>query len=216
MLNIGKLLEEMKESPYEEVIVRAPHCGVIHFEDVELGARVSGAAGQWKEKPGTCIAVIEREHNKRPIEAVETGELTALSRDLEGQFVEAHTPLATIRHFLSKDEVLKIILQKALYLFCAPERAKYYFIPEVEKNIQASGSKSIKVRDGLELFIMSRMKREAPLAYSGPEGVIYAKYFERNENIDTGRPLIGVCPESQLPLIEDVVLRVQTEWEERE
>ncbi|MBA4357466.1 MAG: biotin attachment protein, partial [Desulfovibrio sp.] len=28
--------------------------------------------------------------------------------------------------------------------------------------------------------------------------------------------LIGVCPESQLSLIQDVVNRVQAEWEERD
>lgn len=216
MLNIGKLLEEMKGSPYEEIVIRAPHCGTVRYEKLVPGSHIRGPSGQWKEKNGTCIAVIEREHNMRPILAMETGTLVAINEELEGTFVEAQTPLATIRHFLSKDEVLKIILKKALYLFCAPEKAKYYFIPEVEKNIQVSGNKSVKVHEGMELFIMSRMKREALLSYTGPSGVIYAKYFERSENIDAGKPLIGICPENQLPQIEDVVLRVQTEWEEKE
>lgn len=216
MLNVGKLLEEMKESPYEEITVYSPHCGIVRYEKLPLSSSIRGPAGQWKEKPGTRLATVEREHNFHPITALETGTLISVNEELEGQFVEAKTPLAVIRHFLSKDEVLKIILQKALYLFYAPERAKYYFSPEIEKNIQASGSRSVKVSEGMELFIMSRMKREAILPYSGPTGIIYAKYFERNENIDAGKPLIGVCQESQLSHIEDVVLRVQTEWEEKE
>lgn len=43
-----------------------------------------------------------------------------LYRELDGKFVEAGTPIAIIRHFLSKDEVLRIILKQALYLFTAP------------------------------------------------------------------------------------------------
>jgi len=66
------------------------------------------------------------------------------------------------------------------------------------------------------MFIVSRMKRETPLSYSGPEGMIYAVYFQQGDNVDGGQPLIGVCPESQLTLIQDVVSRVQGEWEERD
>jgi len=60
------------------------------------------------------------------------------------------------------------------------------------------------------------MKRESPLAYSGPEGVIYAVYFSRNANMDVDQPLIGVCPPDMVGAIEDTVMRVQTEWREEE
>ena len=33
---------------------------------------------------------------------------------------------------------------------------------------------------------------------------------------DAGSPLIGVCPPDQLQHIEEVVLKVQTEWQEHE
>ena len=46
-------------------------------------------------------------------------------------------------------------------------------------------------------------------------GVIYAVYFSYNENMDADAPLIGVCPEDQLPVIQDVIMRVQTEWTEK-
>ena len=108
-----------------------------------------------------------------------------------------------------------LILKKTLHLFLAPERAKYYFTPEVDKKIRAADAHSVMVRDGMELMIMSRMKREVPLHYSGPEGVIYAVYFKYNENIDAGAPLIGVCPQDQLPAIQDVIMRVRTEWTEK-
>ncbi len=216
MLDVTKLLEEIKASPYEEIQVVAPHCGVVTFGELAVGTRVRGVSGMWKEKPGTLLATIEREHNKKPIHAGEKGEVTSIETSLEGRFVEARTPLMVIRHFLSRDEVLRIILQRTLNLFNAPERAKYYFAPDVDKKIKASGSRSVTVHDGMELFIMSRMKREVSLGYSGPDGVIYAVYFQHNENVDAGQPLIGVCPQEQLPLIEEVVARVQTEWEERE
>ena len=139
-----------------------------------------------------------------------------VSSDLEGKFVEAGTKLAVIRHFLSKDEVIAAILRQVLYLFTAPERAKYYFIPSVDKKVKASGPHSVKVQSGMELFIVSRMKREKPLVYEGPEGIIYAVYFQHDQNVDQGAPLVGVCPASQTSLIQDVVNRVRTDWEERE
>ena len=216
MLDISALLEEIKASPYEEQVIYAPHTGVIRFADVKSGSRVMGPMGTWKEIPGATLAFIEREQNKKPIMACEKGVVETVHTQLEGTFVEAGTPLVTIRHFLSKDEVLRMILKKALHLFEAPERAKYYFAPDVDKKVKASGSKAVTVHDGQELFIMSRMKREAPLYYSGPEGVIYAVYFQHNENVDAGAPLIGICPPDQLEMIEDVVVRVQTEWVEQD
>ena len=126
------------------------------------------------------------------------------------------TLIATIRHFLSKDEVLRILLKQALNLFVAPERAKYYFVPQIDTKIKVSGCRSVSVYEGMELFIVSRMKREMPLYYTGPDGLIYTVYFEHNENVDAGSPLIGVCPPDQLQQIEEVVLKVQTEWQEQE
>jgi hypothetical protein len=41
-------------------------------------------------------------------------------------------------------------------------------------------------------------------------------YFQHNENVDAGQPLIGICPPDQLETIEEVVMRVQTEWVEKE
>ena len=216
MLDISKLLEEIKQSPYDEITVYAPHSGVLTFTDVKEGDKVMGRSGAWQEKPGTQLAVLERERNPRPVECQDKGEIKQIYRELNGKFVEAGTPIAVIRHFLSKDEVLRIILKQALYLFAAPERAKYYFAPDADKKIRASGHKAVHVKEGMELLIMSRMKREAPLNYSGPEGVIFSVFFEVGQSVDAGEPLLGICPADQLALVEDVVIRVQTEWEERD
>ncbi len=214
MLDVTALLDEIKSSPYEEVHILAPHTGTITFASLDKGSMVHGPQGMWKEKPGSLLVTIEREHNPKPIYAPEKGEICEINKNLEGKFVQAGTKLLTVRHPLSKDEVQQIILKRALHLFVAPERAKYYFTPEVDKKIRASGAQSISIHDGMELFIMSRMKREAPLHYSGPSGAIYAIYFKHTENIDAGQPLIGICPQDQINIIEEVVMRVQTEWQE--
>ncbi len=216
MLDISKLLEEIKQSPYHEITVSSPHSGVLTFADIKEGDRVVGRSGVWQEKPGTALATLERERNPRLVEGQDKGEIKQIYRELDGAFVEAGTPIAVIRHYLSKEEVLRIILKQALSLFTAPERAKYYFAPEADKKIRASGHKAVLVKEGMEVLIMSRMKREAPLNYSGPEGVIFSVFFELGQSVDAGEPLLGICPADQLAQVEDVVIRVQTEWEERD
>jgi biotin carboxyl carrier protein len=214
--DVKKLLEEVKASPYEEIEIVAPHTGVVEFVLKEPGARVVGPSGTWGEKPGTLLATIERERNRKPLNASLKGVVKSVEQDLAGKFVQAGQPLMVIRHFLSKDEVVALILKKTLELFHAPERAKYYFVPEVDKKVKVSGKRSVRVHDGMDLFIVSRMKRETTLAYTGPEGIIYSIYFQHNDNVDAGQPLIGVCSEAQTDLIQEVVGRVQSEWVEQE
>ncbi len=216
MLDISSVLEKIKASPYEEMVITAPHSGVVEFVDhVGSGACLYGPSGTFKEKCGTPVASLIRERNSRLICSPEKGEVVYAKKELHGTFVQAGTELVRMRHFLSRDEVVQIILKKALFLFTAPERAKYYFIPSVDIKVKVAGPKAVTVRDGEEIFIQSRMKREAPLRYSGPEGIIYATYFSHNQNVDAGQPLIGVCPPELVESIEEVVLRVQTEWKEQ-
>lgn len=214
MLNIQQMLEELKAAPYEEIVVRAPHTGRVTFAYDTEDPRVSGPSGTWKERPGTLLAFIERERNKKPIHAHISGEVAQVSEAARDAFVQAGQEMLTIRHYLSKEEVIEKLLKKALSLFTAPERAKFYFAPDVEKKIAASGEKSVTVTDGMDMFIMSRMKREVSLPYSGPEGQIYSVYFHQGDSVNAGEPLIGVCPADQVALVQDVVARVRTEWEE--
>ncbi|MDR1946194.1 MAG: biotin attachment protein [Desulfovibrio sp.] len=216
MFNISAMLEEIKASPYEEIAVRAPHSGFATFPDgLAPGAAVSGPAGEFREKPGTLLACIERERNPRAVTCPERGEIVAVHRELHGSFVEAGTELVRFRHFLSRGEVEARILKKALHLFLAPERARYYFIPAQDIKIKTAGPRSVSVREGDELFIMSRMKRETPLRYSGPEGILYAVYFSHAADVDARDPLIGVCPPDLVEQVEEVVVRVRTEWKEK-
>ncbi|WP_147821798.1 biotin attachment protein [Salidesulfovibrio onnuriiensis] len=214
MLNIKELLEDIKANPYKEIVIKSPHTGTIEFADINPGDKVRGRGGSYNEKPGTLLANLTREKNKKPIAAPEKGEVVNVRTELEGKFVEAGEELLTIRHFLTRKEVIELILKKALHLFRAPERAKYYFVPEVDQKLKVSGKRSVKVHDGMEMLIVSRMKRETPLAYTGPEGIIYSVYFTRGDNVDAGEPLLGICPEDQLTVIQDVVARVQSEWDE--
>lgn len=214
MLDVKKFLDEIKESPYEEFEVRAPHTGHVEFILQDTGEKVSGPSGTYMEKPGTLLATLEREHNKKNIYADRKGVISSVNLDLNKKFIQAGEALMTIRHFLSKQEVVNTILRRVLNLFNAPERAKYYFVPEVDKKVKASGPRSVKVFNGMELFIVSRMKRETPLVYTGPEGQIYAVYFNHTDNVEMGQPLIGVCPKDQLGAIQSVINRVQNDWEE--
>ena len=214
MRNITELLEQLKASPYEEVYLSAPHTGQVSFAKIQPGDIVYGPMGAWKERPGTLLATLERERNPKALCAPQQGVISKVRLDLDGSFVEAGTRLVTMQHTLTREEVLSRLLRQALHLFSAPERAKYYFSPDVDKKIRGGGVRSVTVHDGMDVFIMSRMKREAPLAYSGPDGLIYEVYFKYTDNVDAGQPLIGVCPPDQLDAIEDVVTRVQAEWKE--
>lgn len=216
MLDVTQLLDEIKASPYEEIQIVSPHTGRVNFAKLQQGDAVHGPQGTWKEKAGTLLVTIDRERNPKPLTAPQKGEVCQMHSELEDSFVEAGTPLLTLRHFLSRDEVTAIILKRALHVFAAPERAKYYFTPDVDKKIRASGPRAVTVTEGMELFIMSRMKREVPLHYVGPAGIIYAVYFKHTDNVDADQPLIGVCPPDQQDAIAEVVMRVQTEWPERE
>ncbi|MBR6625535.1 MAG: biotin attachment protein, partial [Mailhella sp.] len=178
MRDIAEVLEALKAEPYTEKEVYAPHSGVITFADVEEGARVNGVSGAWKEIPGTHIATITREKNPRKVLANERGVLQKLYRELDGVFVEAGTPIAVIRHYLTRQEVVSRLLKESLYAFCAPERAKYYFVPDIDTKVKMLGCRTVTIHDGMELFIVSRMKREVPLCYSGPTGIIYDGYFD--------------------------------------
>lgn len=216
MLDITHLLESIKAEPYTEMPVLAPHTGIVNFVALNKDDRVAGPRGEWKEVPGTRLAVITRENNPKPVAATDKGVIQVLHTELEGTFVEAGTELGILRHYLSSDEVVRMLLKESLSLFHAPERAKYYFVPEVDKKVKITGPRSVTVQDGMELFIASRMKREVPVSYFGPEGIIYEVYFRHNQNVDSGGPLIGVCPPDQRSVIEDVVTRVQMEWVEME
>ena len=50
-----------------------------------------------------------------------------INTEFDGQFVEAGEKLMTIKHPLKKKEIIENILKEVLFLFPAPETAKYFF-----------------------------------------------------------------------------------------
>ncbi len=214
MRDIAEVLEELKASPYAEKEICAAHTGVISFSDLQEGMSVSGVTGKWNEIPGTLLATITREKNPFNVVSNENGIVRSIRRELDGRFIEAGEPLCTIRHYLTRQEVVSILLRESLFAYCAPERARYYFVPEVDKKVKILGCRTVSVTDGMELFIISRMKRESVLCYSGPDGIIYDVCFDQNKNADAGQTLIVVCPPSEQKAVEEVVAKVQNEWNE--
>ncbi len=216
MIDIMALLNEIKKAPYREITVSAPHTGRIEFAVKDTGIKVDGATGTWSERPGTLLARLIREGNAKPLHAPEKGEVVHFFDIEDGQFVQAGTPLLNIRHFLTKQEVIDIILKKALHLFKAPEKGRYYFVSEIDIKIKSQGLRSVNIRDGDEALILSRMKRETIIHYEGPDGIIYTTYFNSNESVEMGGPLFGVCPEDQVNNIKTVIDKIQSGWEEQE
>lgn len=216
MIDIVSLLDEIKKAPYKEITVSTPHSGHIEFVVRQAGVKVSGFAGEWNEKPGTLLAYLTREGNKKPIYAPEKGEVVMFHDISDHQFVQAGAPLLKIRHFLTKQEVIDIILKKALHLFNAPEKGKYYFVSAIDIKLKAKGLGYVNIKQGDEILIISRMKRETVLTYEGPAGIIYTIYFNSNESVEAGAPLLGICPKNQVENIKDVVAKIQLGWEEKE
>ena len=215
MIDIISLLDEIKKAPYKEITVSTPHSGHIQFVVKDAGVKVTGSTGVWNEKPGTLLAYLTREGNKKPIYAPEKGEVVMFHNIVDNQFVQAGTSLLKIRHFLTKQEVIDIILKKALHLFTAPEKGKYYFVSSVDTKLKAKGLGQVNIREGDEILIISRMKRETVLSYEGPAGIIYTIYFDSSESVEAGAPLLGVCPKNQVENIKDVIAKIQMGWEEK-
>nr|CRY97945.1 hypothetical protein [uncultured prokaryote] len=103
MLDITSLLEDIKQRPYTDVSIKTPHTGVIEFTEIGEGDKVKGASGEFKEIPGTKLAMITREKNPRFIHATQKGIIQKLHKDLDKKFVESGVEIGILRHFLSKE-----------------------------------------------------------------------------------------------------------------
>ncbi len=211
MLNLNILLKKYKDNPYEEYIVETPHTGVISFK-VDVGDEVKGQSGKWNERPGTSLFTIERERNKKVIHALQGGTVSFINGELNGRFVEAMTHVVTIRHRLRRDEVINKILQEVLYIFKAPETARYYMSPEIEA--LKDKKKEALIRPGDDIVIMSLMKRDTIIKYDGIVGLIYRTYFKSGDMVQEGAPLFGITAPKDRSLVEDVIEKIKNEWEE--
>ncbi len=212
-INLNDLLRKYKSHPYEDHQIKVPHTGTVRLH-VKEGQDVTGPSGQWRHRPGTLLYVLEREGNPKRMTSKYTGTVAELRTELEGCFVQAGEPVMVIRHRLNKEEIIDRILREVLYVYAAPQRARYFFTPEVAVAIDKDRAKAFNIRPGDEVLIMSLMKRDSLLAYDGPEGVLYKVYFKHGDLIEQGAPLLGICAPDRLPFVEKVIQRIRTEWDD--
>ena len=211
-IDFDEILAKYRSDPYNYIDITAPHTGVVNFL-VEKGTGVDAPSGEWNHIPGTSLFQIIRERNKKAITAPINGIVSEIRIEFQDQFVEAGEKLLTIRHPLKKKDIIEAILKEVLYLFPAPETAKFFFSLDIQSRIDQKGAGGVTIRPGDEVFTMSLMKRDTPINYSGEEGVIHSIYFKPGVSIPQGEPLIGVCPADKLPLIQKVITRVKAEWD---
>ena len=211
-IHFDEILSRYRSDPFHYVDIHAIHAGQIRFLLAEEAA-VEGQSGEWKHIPGTRLYQITRERNAKMVTSQTNGTISALRKELDGEFVEAGEHLLTIRHPLKKKEIIESILQEVLIIFSAPERARYYFSLDIQSRIDQKGARSVFIQPGDEIITMSLMKRDTPVYYSGEAGIIHSVYFKQGDSVDQGTPLIGVCPKNKLPLIQKIITRVKAEWE---
>ncbi len=211
-IHFDEILGKYRSDPYDYVDMCAVHAGEVRFL-VEEGAEVQGVRGEWQHIPGSPIYEITRERNPKVITSKTNGTVSFVNRELDGKFVEAGTKLVTIRHPLKKKEIIEAILQEVLYLFPAPERARYYFSMDIQSRIDQKGARSIVIQPGDEIITMSLMKRDTPVFYDGDPGILHSIYFSPGDSVDQGVPLLGVCPEEKLSVVQKIITRVKAEWE---
>jgi hypothetical protein len=211
-INFDEIISKYRSDPYDYVDILSPHTGKVKFKVCE-GEEVQGPSGKWHHKPGTLLYVLNRENNPKPIHSHTNGVVSSLREDLEGHFVKAGEKLLTIKHPLKKREIIEGILQNVLYLFKAPENAKYFFSLEIQSRIEKQGEKGVFIQPGDEIITMSLMKRDTPIFYDGDPGIIHSIYFKPGISANQGEPLIGVCPQEKLPLIEKIITHVKAEWD---
>ena len=211
-IHFDEIISRYRSDPYDYVDMHAIHAGKIRFL-VEEGAQVESVSGEWDHIPGTPLYEINRERNPKKVTSKTNGTVDSINLELDGKFVEAGEKLLTIRHPLKKKEIIEAILQEVLFLFKAPERARYFFAMDIQSRIEQKGARSIFIQPGDEIITMSLMKRDTPVFYSGEPGIIHSVYFKPGDSVDIGQPLIGVCAEDKFPLVQKVITRVKAEWE---
>ena len=210
-INFDEIINKYRSDPYEYLNVVTPHTGRVTFK-VNEGEEVNGPSGKWDHHQGTLLYVLNREKNPKPMYSLTNGVVTSLRKELEGQFVDSGEILMTVKHPLKKREIIEGILQNVLYLFRAPEKAKYFFALDIQARIEKQGEKAVFIKPGEEIIIMSLMKRDTPIYYTGEEGIIHSVYFKPGESVSQDKPLIGVCSREKLPLIQKIITHVKAEW----
>ncbi len=210
-IDFDEILSQYRSDPFSYMDILTIHTGRVSFR-VGENDKVEGPGGEWSHIPGTLLYELNRERNTKMIHSPSNGIVTALRKELDGEFVEAGEKVMTIRHPLKKKEIIDRLLRKVLFPFKAPERAKYFFAMDIQARIEKFGQRSVSIKPGEELFTMSLMKRDIPVYYDGEPGIIHTVYFQPGVSVDQGEPLVGICAPDKLPLIQKIINRVKVEW----
>ncbi len=211
-IDFEEIITKYRSDPYDYKDIHTFHTGRIRYK-VRKEDSVVGPSGEWRHVPGSLLYVLERERNPKPIHCPTNGVISEIREDFEGQFVEAGEKVLTIRHPLTKREIIDKILVQVLHPFQAPERAKYFFSLDIQAKIEKYGQREVSINPGDEILTMSLMKRDTPVYYEGEPGIIHSVYFQPGISFDFGETLIGFCPKATLPLIQKIITRVKAEWE---
>lgn len=211
-IDLDALTQKYKSDPFSYVDVVAIHTGEVSFKVIE-GQEVRPVSGEWQHIPGTELYEINRERNPKIITSNTSGIVSYVNSEVEGRFVEAGEKLLTIKHPLKKREVIEEILKDELTILEAPETANYYFALDVQQRIEKNGSRSVSVKDGDEILIMSVMKRDRPVCYNGENGIIHSIFFKPGVSVDFGEPLVGICTPEKLILIDKIITRIKADWD---
>jgi len=207
------ILQKFKANPFKIYPLFTPHTGKIIEFKIKEGDKVTGPSGQWLEKPGTPLFILEREKNLKLIRSNYNGIVQNMRLELLNKFVEAGEKILEIKHPLTQEEIISEILLSSLLVIKAPETARYILSPELSKKLEKKGLREVKVKEGDELLIMTFMKRETPVFLQEPGTfIIYQLYFKPFELVSAGEPLIGLCPVEDLPYLEKIIQRIKEEW----
>jgi hypothetical protein len=211
-IDYEKVLKKYRTDPYDYINIHAPHTGRVRFQ-VKQEDEVKSPSGEWRHIPGTILYTLHRERNNKPIKSLANGVISEIRGELDGHFVEAGEKLMTIRHPLTKKEIIEQILKQILHPFPAPERAKYFFSMDIQSKVEKYGSRAVAIKPGEEIFTMSLMKRDTPVYYEGEPGIIHSIYFQSGVSVNQSDPLIGICPENKLFLIKKIITKIKAEFD---
>lgn len=212
-INLEELLNSYRSHPFEDHEIETPHCGVINLE-VQESDEVKGPGGQWMHKPGSLLFTLERERNNKKVSAPCSGHVADIKKELNSSFVEAGERVLTIRHRLNKEEVIDRILREVLAIFSAPQTARYMLIPDLAARLDKKGESGIILETGDEILIMSLMKRDTIINYTGDSSMIYRVYFQQGDLVEQGMPLLGLCQPDKIEYVNKVISRIKTEWDD--
>lgn len=168
MLDVTSLLEEIKASPFEEQEIVAPHTGVVTFGSLKLGDKVIGRTAHGRNGP---------ERSSPPSRANATQSRSTRSRRAKSAPSIANWKGHTCRRAPRSPPSATSCPRTRCCASCSSRRSTFLWLPSGPSIIsfprstprsRCRAARSVSVYEGMELFIVSRMKREMPAVLHRP------------------------------------------------